>query len=162
MKLTFAAFIIIMLVCGLAPGFARAEDPPITVADPGSYVATVARQMQTEGMQPLRATFAQIASDSSGRLSPEIEANIVVYERAIEHRPARLYRLLDDVTLADTVRHIYYYHYFGGNAWLFTRFEFVRISDQRWALSGLSFTSDWRTIALVTTPGFRASPVAAR
>jgi hypothetical protein len=160
MKLSFAAFVVV-LMCVLAPDLARAEDPPITIADPASYVATVARQMQTEGMQPLRATFAQIASDSSGRLSPEIDANIVVYERAIEHRPARLYRLLDDVTLADTVRHIYYYHYFGANAWLFTRFEFVRISDQRWALSGISFTSDWRTIALVTTPGFRPSAVAA-
>lgn len=141
-------------VAGLAiPPVANAQ--PVVTDDPATYAATIARQMQTEDVAPLRYIFAEL---SGGQVSTNVDANLMAFERAIAHREARLAQQIEDITLSDTVRQIYYYHYYGDNTWLFTRFEFARVGEQSWALTGLTFSASWTGIVLGVTPGFQPTP----
>lgn len=143
---------VIVALTSLQSAFAQpTDDPPIVVRDPASFVATLAFQMDSQGAEPLRATFLQLFG---GSLGPQFEAQLVVYERAIGTRRAIVSRRIEDVTLSDAVRSIYHYHYYGQNLWIFTRVDFVRIDNERWAVSSLAFNSDWATIYSPSTPSF--------
>jgi hypothetical protein len=82
----------------------------------------------------------------------------LVYERGIPTNQAVIAKIEEDITLSDTYRQIFLYHYWGRNYWLHTRVDFVRISgDGEWAVSYIGFASEWAGLASTTTPGFRPS-----
>jgi hypothetical protein len=83
---------------------------------------------------------------------------LLAYERGLPSQQAVVSRVTDDVSLSDTFRSIYLYHYYGDNFWVHTRLDFVRVSqDGEWALAFAGFSSEWSGVALATTPGFRSS-----
>ena len=79
----------------------------------------------------------------------------MTYERSLTSPRAALSRVTEDVTLSDTLRSIYLYHYYGENIWVHTRIDFVRISDDgEWAVAALSFGGDWSIVAQKRPLGF--------
>lgn len=142
-------------VAALSAPIASAQ--PVVTPDPARFVGELSNNMAVGGVAPLRALYVEMYR--SAALPTNIEAALLTYERAIAQPRAVIGRVIDDVTLSDSYRAIYTYHYYGENYWLFTRIDFVRIGDE-WALSAAAFGSEWSTVALSTTPGFRsgASP----
>lgn len=145
--------ILTLLIIGVATpaGHAQQSLPPVLTPDPDAYAATVARQMQREGMQPIRATFEQMFATNGSALPANVEGFLVTWERYLGRREATIVKEVDDVVIGSVTRQIYYYHYLGGNAWLFTRFDFVRVGDNNWALSALSLEDQWFKIAQSTS-----------
>jgi hypothetical protein len=144
------AFAALLGVCGRA----SAETPPIVTDDPAEYAQVFADSMAVSGIRPVRQAFEAMLAPSGGALPADAEAALIVYERANLHTPALVSRVIDDVVLGDAFRVIYLYHYFGGNGWVFTRLDFVRIGQREWALSRLAFGDRWSTVALTPSPGF--------
>jgi len=135
----------------LAPSTATAQSPPVTMANPSQYAADVANLMSRRGVAPLREIYNLMFGAT---LPANIEAALIAYERAIDGNTAVIGRVVETTTLADSFRSIYMYHYFGNNAWIFTRLDFVRISETEWALSTTAFSSEWSGVVSTTTPGF--------
>jgi hypothetical protein len=134
----------------------RADAAPDVVTDnPAAYAAAMADAMVLTGMRPLREAFRELLAPNGEALPANIETTLLTYERAVGQSTAHVSRVIEDVVLADTVRSIYLYHYFGGNNWVFTRLDFSAIGEGRWALTGLTFADRWSNIVLATTPGFR-------
>lgn len=134
---------------------ARAADPPVVTDDPALYAQTFADSMALSGVSPIRDVFEVLVGDP---LPPDVEPGLLVYERAITQLPARVSRIIEDVTLGgDGTRMIYLYHYFGDTTWIFTRLEFVFVGDGRWALSRVAFADRWASVVVATTPGFQPS-----
>lgn len=136
------------------PTCALAQLPPIVTPNPVAYVEDVSTVMSRTGVRPLRDIYMQIYT---GSLPANVEGSLVTYERAIGDKQSILSRVVEVTSLADTFTSVYTYNYYGANAWIFTRFDFVRISDSEWALSAVAFSSEWSYVAVQTTPGF-ASP----
>lgn len=154
------ALLAALVFCAAAPS-ARAQvaRPPIVTSDPGAYARAFADQMALSGVAPLREAFSGLLHGAP--IPPESEAALHVYESPDMVKPAIVSRVLDDQVVGDGYRVVYLYHYFGGNYWLFTRLEFVRISQSEWALVQFKFASTWTGVVLATTPGF-APPQPAR
>lgn len=154
-----ALLAVFVFVCALAtPGVGGAQlvDPPIVMRDPAAYAQTFADSMALSGVLPIRETFAQLIG-AEATVSGDVEASLRVYEHPEMIKPARVSRVIEDVALADTFRVIYLYHYYGGNFWIFTRLEFVRVSPTEWTLSRLAFADRWPNIVLTTSPGFASA-----
>jgi hypothetical protein len=137
------------------PSAALAQSPPVTTADPAQYMRDVSALMSRTGISTLRDIYVTMFQTSA--LPASVEGALVTYERLVAGRQAVLGRIVEDTQLSDTFRSIYTYHYFGDNAWLFTRFDFVRISDTEWALSAAVFSSEWSNVAALATPGFTSN-----
>lgn len=148
-------FALVTLACTWIPRDALAQSPPVVTSNPLQYVQDVSALMSRAGVGPIRDIYAQIYPSA---LPPNIEGTLITYERAIAGKQSRLSRVIDVASLADTFSSIYTYQYYGENLWLFTRFDFVRISETEWALSAVSFSSEWSFVALQTSPGFTSSP----
>jgi len=146
-------FMAIVAFAIAAASASLASAQPIVTADPGRYAAELSNNMAVGGIAPLRALFTEMYPTG---LPTNVEAALITFERAITVRRAIEARVIEDVTLADSFRTIYLYHYYGSTYWVFTRVDFVRIGDE-WALSGASFGSDWTMVAMVTTPDFHPS-----
>lgn len=145
------------LIAGFFAAFAGpafADDPPIVTTDPTQYAQTFADSMALAGVRPIREAFEDLVG---GPVPQESEAGLLTYERAITQLPARVSRVVEDVTLSDTVRMVYLYHYYGDTAWIFTRLEFVAIGNGRWSLNRVAFADRWANVAVATTPGFQSS-----
>ena len=130
-----------------------AAEPPIVMRDPGQYAQTFADSMALAGVRPLRDAFTTLVAPNAP--PPELESALRVYETAITQLPARVSRVVEDLVLGDALRTIYLYHYYNDNSWIFTRLDFVRIGEDRWALHRISFSDRWANVVLTTTPGFR-------
>jgi len=128
---------------------------PIVTRDPRAYMETLADAMGVSGMAPLRSLYVEI--NRGAPLNTNVEAALLSYERGLPSQQAAIARVAEDVMLADTLRSIYLYHYFGENYWVFTRVDFVRIADADWAVAYVAFSSEWNSITISTTPGFRPS-----
>jgi hypothetical protein len=129
---------------------------PIVTDDPREYMETLRDAMGVSGMGPLRSLYQQLAG--SAGINPQIEAALMVYERNMSSPRAAVARVTEDITLGDTLRTVYLYHYWGDNLWVHTRLDFVRISPTEWAVAYIGFGSEWHTIAQPMSPGFRPSP----
>jgi len=152
-----------VFVCALAaPSRAAAQlvDPPITMRDPAVYAQTFSDAMALGGVRPIREAFLQLLGPGA-QMPADVDAGLRVYENPDMIKPALMSRVVEDVVLADTFRVIYLYNYYGGNYWIFTRLEFVRISTDEWTLSRLAFADRWAHVVLQTTPSFQ-SPAPAR
>ncbi|MEZ5956746.1 MAG: hypothetical protein R3C27_05975 [Hyphomonadaceae bacterium] len=128
---------------------------PIALRDPRAYAETLADTMGVSGMAPLRSLYVEVSPN--GAVSAAVEAALLAYERGLPTTRAVIAKVEEDVTLSDTYRQIYLYHYWGQNYWLHTRVDFVRISDTEWAVSYVGFASDWAVLAPPVTPGFRSA-----
>ncbi|MBX9746365.1 MAG: hypothetical protein K2X34_05660 [Hyphomonadaceae bacterium] len=147
------AFAAILLAHFAAP---EASAQPIVTRDPRAYMETLADAMGVSGMAPLRSLYVELSNNAP--LSTTVEASLLAYERGIPTTRAFVAKIEEDLTLSDTYRQIYLYHYWGQNYWLHTRVDFVRISnDGEWAISYVGFASEWSTLASGVTPGFRPS-----
>lgn len=149
-----AVVAIFALVCVWAAP-ARAADPPIVTTNPAEYAQTYADSVALGGVEPIRDIFQTMQGGTA--LATDLEAAIMVYERANLTKPAAISRVIEDVQLSDVLRVIYTYHYFGANSWIFSRLEFVRVSDTEWALNRVAFADRWANVVLETTPSFRAT-----
>jgi hypothetical protein len=147
-------FAFVFVCAALLASPARADDPPIVTTDPAQYAQTFADSMAIAGVRPIREAFETLLG---GPVAQESEAGLVTYERAITQLPARVSRVVEDVTLSGTVRTIYLYHYYGDNSWIFTRLEFIFIGEGRWTLNRLAFADRWANVVVATTPGFQSS-----
>lgn len=153
----FLAYLAVFFAVLTAP--ARADDPPVVTSNPTVYAQTFADSMALAGVRPIREAFEALVG---GPVPQESEAGLVTYEQAITALPARVSRVIEDVSLGGgTVRMIYLYHYFGDNTWIFTRLEFVSIGDGRWSLNRLAFADRWANVVVATTPGFQSSQIPA-
>lgn len=151
------ALVLAAFVCFAAP--ARAEEPPLTTADPGAYAQSFSDAMTLAGVRPIRDAFVAMIGQ---QLPADVEQGLRVYETAGLTLPAGVARVIDDISAGDAYRVIYLYHYFGGNAWVFTRIEFARIDERRWAVSRVAFADRWSGVVLSTTPAFAPSTPARR
>lgn len=136
-----------------ASSAACAQRPPIVTEDPGEYAQVFADAMTLSGVAPIRQAFSTIVGGAGGSIPADAEAALIVFERANLETPATVSRVVDDLTAGGAYRVIYLYHYFGGNAWVFTRLEFARISETGWAMSRLAFADSWAGVAIAATPG---------
>lgn len=149
---TILALAVILLAYVAAP---LASAQSVVVRDPRAYADTLADAMGVSGMAPLRALYQEVSP--SGTVSATVEAALLAYERGLPSTRAPIAKVQEDVTLSDTYRQIYLYHYWGQNYWLHTRLDFVRISDTEWSVSYVAFGSEWGGLASPVTPGFRSS-----
>jgi len=148
-----------LFVCALGlPTRASAQlvDPPLVMRDPGAYARTFADAMALGGVRPMREAFQQLLGPTAS-LPAEVDNSLRIYESPDMIKPAIVSRVLDDVVLSDAYRVAYIYNYYGGNYWLFTRLEFVRISTTEWTLTRIAFADRWANVALATTPGFESA-----
>ena len=150
MRILFLALAALMIFG--APSAAHAQSPPITTENPAQYMRDVTALMSRTGISALRDVYVTMFQSSA--LPANVEGALVTYERVVGGNQAVLARVVEDTQLGDTFRSIYTYHYFGNNGWLFTRFDFVRISETEWAVSAVVFSSEWSNVAILTTPGF--------
>lgn len=158
-----------LLVAPLAlssPSAAQIAQNTITTDDPATYSQQLADRVTTDGVAALRPALAQIYSiqvqvpNGSVQLPPQVEAQFTTMQGLIAGRHAVVAQKLDDITLANTLRSIYYYHYFGGNLWVFTRFDFARIADGQWALSYMLWSGDQNSIGISPTLSYRPTQAA--
>lgn len=132
-----------------------ASAQPIVTPDPGRYATELSNNMSVGGIAPLRALYVDMFDARS--LPTNIEAALITYERAITNNRAVVARVVEDISLEDTYRSVYLYHYFGSTNWMFTRLDFVRIDPSGdWALSSATFGSEWSSVAMSATSGFRS------
>lgn len=128
----------------------------VRTADPRLFVSDISDRMSRTGMAPLRRAYEQLFN--SNALPTDIESALLAFEREIGEHPAEVHRVVEDVVLADTLRSIYTYHYYGRQAWLFVRYDFVRVGNSDWAVSAISMSSQWGYVSRTTTPGFQSVP----
>jgi hypothetical protein len=144
-------FVAALALVGFAPSQARAEPPAIVVANPGEYARSFTERM-SGGIVALREEYQAVLR--SATVPPQVDAALTPYERIASGRRALVARVVEDMVLADSIRTIYGYYYYGDNAWLFVRMDFVRTGDSAWAVSGLTFHSEWAGVVTPSTPGF--------
>ncbi len=151
MRVIWAVVAILLTVAATSNASAQS----VVTRDPRAYTETLADAMGVSGMAPLRSLYVQIAP--GGTINATVEAALLSYERALPTTSAAIAKVEEDVTLSDTYRQIYLYHYWGQTYWVHTRLDFVRISANEWALSYLAFGSEWSALASSTTAGFRST-----
>ncbi|MDJ0922601.1 MAG: hypothetical protein QNI84_15845 [Henriciella sp.] len=115
--------------------------------DPDAYVTTLLAGIEAEGMSTIRAEF-----ESMGLNTPQNEVAIAVYESIQKETDERWTDLISVISSGDVLRQYYAYAYLGGNGWIFIRVDFVRTSDQEWALSNLMFNSEYASVVARTIP----------
>ncbi|MEZ6022694.1 MAG: hypothetical protein R3C16_04610 [Hyphomonadaceae bacterium] len=133
----------------------RAEPPPIVVRDPAVFARVEMDAITLSGARAFRELFVELLGRDAS-LPADVEAGLLVYERANLHLPAAYARVVDDVAEGDALRVIYLYHYFGDTSWVFTRLEFVAIGSGEWALARFAFSDRWSGVALTMSPGARS------
>jgi hypothetical protein len=136
-------------------GSSAAGPLPVITRDPAQYAQTFADSMALAGVRPIRDAFETLAAPNE--IPAEAASGLVTYERAITRLPAQVSRVIEDVELGGAVRTIYLYHYYGESTFIFTRLEFVRVSQDEWGLTRIAFADRWAGIVLATTPGFHSS-----
>ncbi|PZO52373.1 MAG: hypothetical protein DCF16_09610 [Alphaproteobacteria bacterium] len=151
-----------------SPSAAQTSPNTITTDDPAAYSQQLADRVTTDGVAALRPVLTQIYSiqvrvpNGSVQLPPQVEAQFSTMQGLIAGRRAVVVQKLDDVTLANTLRSIYYYYYFGDNLWVFTRFDFARVADGQWALSYLVWSGDQNAIGISPRPDYHATETPSR
>jgi|CXWL01.1.fsa_nt_gi hypothetical protein len=145
------------LSIALFAGAARAQTTTqyggqgIPVTDPATFSQSVALETSRDGMTALRRTLQRMLGTE--RLNSDIEVSIVTLERWLADAPSQEITKLEDVSLAGTLRRIYYLNTFEGRL-IFTRYDFTR-TPSGWMLTGLTFGSSWNTVnANPLTPGW--------
>lgn len=128
---------------------------PVVVADPLRYATELSNNMAVGGFAPLRQVYVQFAEGAA--LATNVEAALLSYERVITSPRAVEARIVEDVSLSDTYRAIFLYHYYGSTTWVFTRLDFVNLGGGEWRLVAATFGSQWSNVAIATTPSFRSN-----
>lgn len=123
----------------------------IPVTDPDRFAATLAQQVMRDRMTPLRRTLLQMLG--TAELSADLEVAFSQMERFLGTTAGAQPIELEDISLAGTLRRIYYLNPFG-NSFLFTRYDFIRGPDG-WVLTGITFGTSWNQVnATPVTPGW--------
>lgn len=141
----------------LAPA-AFAQNPEaslIPVDNPATYSQRLADEIARDGVNATMPILSRIYAVYAGveeiQLNPQQLAQFATAQQMIAGRRAQVVQQLADIALADTIRSIYYYHYFGGNVWIYTRLDFARVGETQWALLALMWNAD--ASALGIEPG---------
>lgn len=145
----------------LLPLPARAQSSAaIAMADPAAYSREIAERMSAQGVEPLRPLLTQMyatqigVSNANVQLPPQLDAQFATIQTLIAGRRATVTRRIGDVVAGDALRSIFYYHYFGDNVWVFTRFNFVRVGEDQWALSMVIWGGTENIVGLAPQPMF--------
>jgi hypothetical protein len=148
-------FALVVSACSQAESVASNSVFDQPAPDPRAHGDQIAARIAESGVATIREEFARI-----GQTNQQIETALTTIDTAIGGRPPLSWRMIEDVTLSDTVRNIYYLHTYQGTL-LFTRLDFVR-EGGTWYFVGYYFANNWQMVASPTTPGFQPStPVAA-
>lgn len=166
MRALFAAISALILMFASPDAVAQQNGATaiISMSDPDAYARQLADRMTSEGVEALRAPLTELYAYqvhvpvASAQLPPQWQAQFTTMQTVIAGRRASVSREISDVTLADTLRSIHYYHYFGDNVWIFTRLDFVRVANGRWALSYLLWGGDASVVGI--SPSVTFSPSA--
>jgi hypothetical protein len=145
-----AALVLALAACSQAESVAGASVFSQPAEDPVAHGNALAVRISREGMTPVREVFARMA-----QVTPQVSQAVDTLDTAIGGRPARSWQLIEDVTLSNTIRKIYYLHAFDGTL-LFTRLDYVREGDT-WYFVGFYFANNWELVASPTTPGFHST-----
>jgi hypothetical protein len=145
-------FVVALALTAFAGSVDAHAEAPIVTDNPRTFANDLAGRMQ-QGVGALRETYAVLFAGAA--LAPQLDAALIVYERGAAGKSATVHAIADDVALSNVFRSIYLYHYYGENMWMFTRVDFARIADNQWAVTSLSFSSEWSQVVSTTTPGFR-------
>lgn len=135
----------------------------IVTADPEAYARQLADQMSAQGTEALRPVLLELYANqirvpvASAQLPPQYQAQFTTMQTLIAGRRASITQKLNDVTLAGTLRSIFYYHYYGDNIWIFTRFDFVRVASGRWGVSLVLWGGDQSVVGISPTITFQPS-----
>lgn len=148
--LLLAAFAFVVSFAAPA-GAQTAQSIPVT--DPAQFATSLANRIATGGMEPIRETIRQMYN--GGDLDVQNEAAITAYVRYLESHNADRFSKLEDMTLGDAIRRIYYLHSFGGRL-LFTRLDFA-LTGSGWLLTAISYGSSWSQVATPSSPGWTPS-----
>jgi hypothetical protein len=162
----FFSAIAVLVAALAAPAVAQQANGAtavVTMADPAAYAQQIANRMNTDGVSALRPALTELYANSihvpvaNAQLPPQWEAQFTTLQTLIAGRHAAITQKLSDVVLADTLRSIYYYHYYGDNVWVFTRFDFVRVGNGRWAVSLVLWGGDESVVGI--SPSITFQPV---
>ncbi|HRE44234.1 MAG TPA: hypothetical protein PKY87_09710 [Terricaulis sp.] len=127
-------------------------DTLITVDNPATYSQRLADEIARDGVIATAPILTRIYALQAGvadiQLNPQQLAQFTTIQQMIAGRRATVVQQLADIALADTLRSIYYYHYFGRNVWIYTRLDFVRVGETQWALSALLWNSDANALGI--------------
>jgi hypothetical protein len=126
----------------------------IPVTDPAAFSQSIALEISRDQMRPLRRTLQQLLG--AEQLNSDVEVSIVTFERWLGDARSEEVTKLEDISLAGTLRRIYYLNTFTGKL-VFTRYDFVRMPGG-WILSGVTFGSSWNSVnANTISPGWTAT-----
>ena len=118
--------------------------------DPRAHAERIGERVAGSGVAAIREEFARM-----GQTNQQIEQALATIDTGIAGRRPRSWRMIEDTTLSDTVRNIYYLHAYEGTL-LFTRLDYIRDGDT-WYFIGYYFANSWQMVASPTTPGFQPS-----
>jgi hypothetical protein len=156
MRLAPIFFAVLLLTVGCGDRATGQSSSNFGIENPREFAEAVSRRVASEGVEPIRQVIGQFGS---GDVTPDpsgLEGGLVMFDRAINGDEARVWNRIEDVSLADQYRAIYYLHVFNDRTYLFTRYEFARTGPRTWNLIGVTFGSNWQQVALIATPGFRS------
>ncbi len=162
----FLAVIATLIAASIAPAAAAQQNGAtsvIIVADPDAYARQIADQMSTQGTDALRPVMLELYANqihvpvASAQMPPQYQAQFTTMQTLVAGRHASITQKLSDVSLAGTLRSIFYYHYYGDNIWVFTRFDFVRIANGRWGVSLVLWGGDESVVGISPTVTFQPS-----
>lgn len=160
MSKLFSVVCALVLMVALQTRARAQSDNVITTEDPAAFARELADRVSAEGVDALRPILTEIYAiqmRTAGAQLPAQQAAIFDAAQAmIAGREASIISELDDIVLGGAFRTIFYYHYFGDNVWIFSRFDFVRMDDRRWALSLLLWGGDASLVGLSPAPTFRS------
>jgi hypothetical protein len=127
----------------------------LPVTDPAEFSQSIALEITRDRMQPVRRALQQMLG--AEQLNTDMEASLITFERWLGNSPSEEVTKLEDISLAGTLRRIYYLNTFEGKL-VFTRYDFVR-TQRGWVLSGITFGSSWNSIsANPLSPGWTVTP----
>ncbi len=119
--------------------FASAEESYklIKTEDPRQYVEVFMNKIDQTGVPAARALF-----DELKLRSPQSDATFSMFETVDADEKTRWATVMGQRDLGGALRHVYSYVYMGANIWVYWRFDFVRTSDEEWAISNVYLNTD--------------------
>lgn len=136
--------VIILMVWAIVSFYQSAfaqQSPPIVTEFPKDYVVNFLDKLEENGMEASEELF-----EDFGMLTPQNAGTIAAYKSVEGDKEERWSKVIGTKTTEDVHMQAYAYAYIGKNGWIYWRFDFSRISDEKWALTNVIFHSEYDQI----------------
>ena len=129
----------VMILGAIAFGQTAAADDAnlIKVPDTEKYFQNLMKDIENEGMDPLREVF-----DAMDLITPQATATFDFLSNAAGESDDRWTEQIGVSTLSTAVRQHYGYAYLGQNIWIFIRIDFFRAGEDLWVISNVVFDTE--------------------